>query len=375
MGSAACYYLAREGVKVLGLEQFGITHENGSHAGQSRLIRKAYFEHPGYVPLLERAYHNWDHLEDVTCEQVYYETGIFYAGSSTHPVIQGVHHSAEKYNIALTALNSQQVETSYAQFNLPKHYEAFIEPEAGFLIPEKIILLYVKKAKELGAVIQSNTAVIRWNKKEDYIMVETSNEIFTAKKIIICSGAFTSKLLPQYKPLLAVTRQTLAWVNMVKKEAFELGKFPCWIITDDEKPGVFYGFPLLPETTFGGPVGLKLAHHYPAAPTDPAQVNRNINSEDEKAILQIMDKYFRSAYTSIQTIKTCLYTNTPDEDFIIDYLPGYDSNVIVAAGFSGHGFKFASVIGEILADLAIDNSTVLPVEFLRINRFPEPVIR
>ena len=164
MGSATCYYLAKSGYKILGLEQFDISHEFGSHTGQSRIIRKAYFEHPDYVPLMERAYQNWKDVEQETGIQVYFKTGLLYAGNSTNEMIKGVKLSASLYNIDLEQLNSKDVFNRFPQFNFPETFDVLFEPEAGFLPPEKAIRLYASEATKNGAAIHSNEKVIEWKK-------------------------------------------------------------------------------------------------------------------------------------------------------------------------------------------------------------------
>src|SRR6188474_896808 len=164
MGSSACYHLSRDGHRVLGLEQFDISHEFGSHAGQSRIIRKAYFEHPDYVPLLERAYENWEMLEWETDKQVYYKTGLLYAGKPTNEIIAGVERSAGLYNIDLDQMNIAAAAEQFAQFKFPDDFEILFEPEAGFITPEKAIRLYASQAKKNGAIINANEKVIDWKR-------------------------------------------------------------------------------------------------------------------------------------------------------------------------------------------------------------------
>lgn len=186
---------------------------------------------------------------------------------------------------------------------------------------------------------------------------------------MITAGPWAGKLMPLLQPQLTVTRQVVAWVNMKNRDALALGKFPCWIIADENMPGIFYGFPVLPEEIFGEPIGFKLAHHYAAEKTDADSINRTTTAHDEKNILYALDQFFPGSYQSTHVVKTCLYTNTPDEHFIIDYLPGHHKDVAMAAGFSGHGFKFASAVGEILSDLVLKGKTDLPIGFLRAGRF------
>ena len=369
MGSAACYYLSKRGFKVLGLEQFDISHEYGSHAGQSRIIRKAYFEHPDYVPLLERAYKNWKALEWETGKQVYFKTGLLYAGNPNNQIIRGVEESAALYKIDLDQLNSVAATDQFPQFKFPDGFEILFEPEAGFITPEKAIRLYANEAKKNGAIIHSNEKVIEWKKNGDGIIIYTDKDSYQCNNLIITAGAWAGKMIPGFNDKIKVTRQFVAWIKTKNDEQFELNNFPCWMIGDDIKHGCFYGFPLLDTKRFGEPAGLKLAHHYPDQVTDPDNVNRQTTEEDLKNVKYCLDRYLPGVFDSVLSTKICLYANSPDENFIIDNLPGFENNVSVACGFSGHGFKFASVVGEILADLATEGRTSLPIEFLNAKRF------
>lgn len=376
MGSAACYYLSKRGYRVLGLEQFDISHEFGSHAGQSRIIRKAYFEHPDYVPLLEKAYENWKALEKETGQQLYFKTGLLYAGNAANEIIKGVKLAASLYNIELEQLDSKDVDNRFPQFNFPGNCDVLLEPQAGFLPPEKAIRLYASEAKKLGATIHSNEKVADWSKgtpseKKDgnNIIVKTDKQIYHCNKLIITAGAWAGKMIPGLSDKIKVTRQFVAWIKTKNDEQFALNNFPCWMIGDDDKHGCYYGFPLLDTKKFGEPAGLKLAHHFPMQITDPDNVNRQTTEEDFENVKYCLNKYLPGVFDSVLHTKICLYANSPDENFIIDKLPGYEENVSIACGFSGHGFKFASAVGEILADLAIEGKTDLPIQFLNAKRF------
>jgi sarcosine oxidase len=369
MGAAACYYLSKQGYKVLGIEQFDITHELGSHTGQSRLIRKAYFEHPDYVPLLNNAYHNWKELETETGEEVYFQTGLLYFGKPGNEMMEGVRSSASLFNIPLDDLNVTIVRKKFPQFHIENDLETLFEPEAGFLIPEKTIKLFTQQAIKKGAVIHTNEKVAEWKKEGSNIVVTTDKNIYRCHKLIICAGAWARKLIPQFQQTITITRQFIAWMKPVNPEIFELNNFPCWLLADNELPGCFYGFPVLPKEKFGEPHGLKIAYHHPGITTDPDKVNREVLKEDIDIIKYATEKYFPGKIESIAASKTCLYSYTPDEDFIIDKLPKFEDNVVIACGFSGHGFKFASVVGEILAELATEGKTKLPINFLSAKRF------
>ena len=368
MGAAACWWLARNNYKVLGLEQFDIPHGQGSHAGQSRIIRRAYFEHSDYVPLLERAYHNWKELEAITSSQVYYKTGLVYFGSPDAKLIKGTRQAAQQYDIPLDVLTHDEAGIRYPQINCPDHYQILFEPDAGFVTPEKAIALFTSDAIHHHADIRAREKVLEWKKENSVITVITNRNVYRADRLIISAGAWSGKIIPSLPAALKVTKQIVGWMNPGKWNDFELGNFPCWFLRDDDG-NMFYGFPILPAKDFGGPVGLKLALHKIGDEVDPDHVDRNIQQADEDILRNMLRKYIPDAAGNTLTLKSCLYTNSEDEDFIIDHLPGYDGMVTIAAGFSGHGFKFVSVIGEILADLAIKGKTDLPIDFLRLGRF------
>lgn len=367
MGSATCYFLAQRGYKVLGLEQFDTTpHENGSHAGQSRIIRKAYFEHPDYVPLLERAYKNWAELEELTGEKIYHQTGLLYCAPKHHSVIKGVKTAAEKFNIQLVPAGNSP---ALSYFRSGKDGEVLFEPEAGFLQPEKCIRLYCNEAIKKAAVIQTGEKMLKWEKQDGIIKVVTSEHTYHASKLIITAGAWAGQLLKELKIPLKVTRQVIVWTEPENPSSFTPDKFPCWLIAGDNIHGAWYGFPYLSGEAFPGPAGLKFALHYPGDEANPDHVKREVTAGELKEIIDEAKQYFVPAGYKVTAVKTCLYTNTPDENFIIDHLPGYDGDVTIACGFSGHGFKFGSVTGEILADLSMTGATALPIEFLGLKRF------
>ena len=369
MGSSTCYHLAKQGVSVLGIEQFDIPHELGSHAGQSRMIRKAYIEHPDYVPLLQSAYKNWHSLEAETGAELYFKTGILYVGKHNHPDITGLRKSAQLYSIEVNDLSRQQLAAQFPQFRIPEGYEVVIEPDAGFVTPERSILVYTERAIQLGAAIHTKEKTLDWKRNGGTITVTTNRQTYQCKKLIITAGPWAGKMIPGLSKNLKVTRQMVAWVKPRNWKQFELGTFPCWSIADDAQPGSFYGFPVLPTAKFGGPIGLKLAHHFHGTVSDPDNLNRVATPEDEAILVYALNKFFPEGYESTHVMKTCMYTNTPDENFILDFLPGQDKDVVVAAGFSGHGFKFSSVVGEIMADLAVKGSTAHPIGFLNAKRF------
>jgi sarcosine oxidase len=364
MGSAACYHLAKRGFSVLGLEQFDIPHEQGSHAGQSRLIRKAYGEDTAYVPLLQRAYENWKELESETGSRVYFETGLTYFGNPENTFLDTVRASAREYDIPIHAPDKSQ----YPEFQLPENTQIIHEPEAGFLTPERSIMLMADRAIRLGADILVGAEVLSWEHRADGVTVQTAGHRFSTRKIIFTSGAWTGNLVPELRTQLKITRQVLAWMQPQDWKPFELGTFPCWFMEDQGMD--FYGFPVLPTNLFGGPVGLKVALHHPGLELEnPNGMAQPILDSERQVLINFMERHLPTGFAKVLDVKTCLYTNSPDTHFMLDHLPGYGKDVVIGAGFSGHGFKFVSAIGEILADLAVMGQTPIPIDFLRLDRF------
>jgi sarcosine oxidase len=368
MGSATAYHLAKKGQKVLLLEQFDFIHPNGAHGGQTRLIRKAYFEHPDYVPLLLKAYQNWADLEAETKEKVYFETGILYFGEQNDTLLENTRASARLYNLKLEEWRMAEAKQKFPMFDaLPDDWESLFEPEAGFLLVEKCVQLYLKQALFFGATLKAQEKVVKWHENTVGVSVQTEKGNYHAKKLIFTAGAWTDKLLDDLNVPLKVTRQILGWVKPEKWADFTLDNFVCWGISDKAK-GLYYGMPILNNEDTSGHIGLKLGCHKHGDVVNPDNVNREITDADEATFRHCLEKYIPAANGDVLAIKTCLYTNSPDENFIIDYHPKH-KNVILACGFSGHGFKFASVVGEILCDLALQGETELPISFLSLDRF------
>ncbi len=353
MGVSACYHLARRGERVLGLEQFGIVHEEGSHTGQSRLIRKAYFEHSSYIPLLEASYVGWSELEAEARTQLYWPTGIAYFGEPGDEIMKGVKEAARAYGIPLES-------RTFPQFKMPSNFECVFEPQAGFLSPERAIASMAYLARERGAELMVHQQVLDWTYHKGEIIVTTSENEFKARKLVITAGAFVSDVLKLRVPL-KVTRQYLAWAETVHHR---LGDFPCWMISEKEQPGCLYGFPS--GTGLAGPEGMKLGYHRPGEEWHPDLPDGSTKEAD--LLNDRLKKYFTDEL-KVGELKTCKYTYSPDDHFVVDTLTEFDHKVIVATGFSGHGFKFVPVIGEVLSDLALKGSTKYPIDFLSQERF------
>jgi sarcosine oxidase len=362
MGSAACYHLAKRGAKVLGVEQFDIVHQNGSHFGQSRLIRKAYFEHPDYVPLLLRSYENWKEIEDIANTQLYFETGIAYVGPSGNELMANIRHSAKTYELPLKPYEVSSFKSEFPQFNIPVSYEVMVEPEAGIVTPERAIWTFAEEAVKLGAEIMQGCQVEAWKQVNDLVHVTTNKGEFVAKKVIFTAGAWTKKLLPDFRPKLKVTEQFIAWFKPDQWERFTVNNFPCWAW--EVEGYIYYGFPILPSGDFMGPIGLKVAHHFPGKEIQPKHIGNNDPTNEIRKLTEFLYDFIPGAAEQLLSVKSCLYTYSEDDHFIIDQ---FTDNVVIAAGFSGHGFKFIPVVGEVLADLALEGNSRLPIDFLKLR--------
>tara|TARA_B100000809_G_scaffold120550_1_gene118779 strand:+ start:1621 stop:2748 length:1128 start_codon:yes stop_codon:yes gene_type:complete len=361
MGSATLYNLAKRGRRVLGLEQFDIPHAEGSSHGVNRIIRLAYYEHPSYVPLLRRAYELWSEIESIAGEQLIYKTGSIDTAPAGHEVFEGSLESCLLHDIPHRVLNHAQINEQFPGYQLPVGHMGILQQDGGFVLSERSIVAYANAAMSEGAEIHAREVVSGWEPDRGGVRVFTDRGEYTAERLIITAGAWSSGLIPILEGLAVPERQVLAWLQPIDGSLYTPEVFPVFNAYFDE--GRYYGFPV-----FGIP-GFKVGrYHHLEEIIDLDSTIKTVNGEDEALLRSAVEKYFPKANGTTMTLKTCMFTNTPDEHFIVDSLPG-NTQVVVAAGFSGHGFKFASVIGEILSDLAIKGETEHDIDLLKIDRF------
>lgn len=369
MGSSACMHLAQRGARVLGLEQFGIPHDLGSSHGESRMIRLCYSEHPDYVPLLRRTYELWAQLQAQTGRDLLHLTGGLYLGRADGELVGGALRAAEVHGLPHELLSHDQVAERFGQFRLPADYVGFYEPDAGFLLPQPVIRAQADVALRHGARLQAHERVTEWRASDSGVTVHTDRGTYEAARLIWCGGAWSAPLLGEIGAPLVVTRQVMGWVWPRRPELFERANFPVWAIENPDS-SLHYGFPIVP-----GGLGLKVAHHVQGEATSPDEIDRGPRPGDEDDFRPALARVLPDADGPLLSMRVCMYTSSPDSHFIIDRHPDHP-RVMLAAGFSGHGFKFAAVIGEVLADLTLDGRTDLPVGFLGLRRFglrPRPV--
>lgn len=362
MGSATCFHLARRGLRVLGLEQFGIPHAQGAHHGYSRLIRKAYFEHPSYVALLQRAYALYDQLEALSGMKLLHRTGGLYMGTPEGEAVGGTLRSAREHRLPVEEFTHEGLRRRFPQFHLPKDHVGVLEPDAGFLVPERVVATQCEYALRSGAEIHGMEAVKGWEADDTGVRVHTAAGEYRARNLVLSSGAWTDRLVRDLGVELVVTRQVWGWVWPRKPQLFALGTLPVWAL-DAAGGGVHYGLPMVTENP-----GFKIALHRAMEQTDPDRVARDPQPGDLETFRPMLREVVPDGDGPLLALRVCLYTNSPDKHFIIDTHPRH-ANVALACGFSGHGFKFSSVVGEILADLAQHGKTTLPIDFLSLKRF------
>jgi len=346
MGSAALYHLARRGRRVLGIEQFSLGHEFGSSHGVTRIIRLAYAEHPAYVPLLRRAYQLWREMEHEAGERLLFLTGGLDAGPPGGQMVTGSLRSCREHGIAHELLDAGEIARRFPGYRLPAEMAAVYQAEGGFVLPERSIAAHVTAALARGAEVHGCERVVAWHAQGGGVEVRTDRGSYLADRLVIAAGAWAAQAMPELKTLAAPERQVLIWTQPLRPERFAPATFPIFNMEAEE--GRFYGFPI-----YGVP-GFKIGkYHHRGEQVDPDRMNRGSDSEDEKVLREAIARYFPDANGATLAMKTCLFTNSPDEHFILDLHPAWPQ-VSVAAGFSGHGFKFAPVIGEILADFVLD---------------------
>jgi sarcosine oxidase len=361
MGTAAASELAGRGYRVLGIEQFAIGHQQGSSHGETRIIRKAYFEHPGYVPLLRRAYERWYELEQNTGERLFVECGVLSIGTADSEVVAGVLASSREHELPIETFNARELRRRFPQFVISADWTGVLEREAGFLLVERCVAAQAAQARSKGAELHEQEEVVAWRADERHVEVVTRGDRYAAQKLVITAGAWATRLLDDIGVRLSVMRQAAMWFRPRSPADFRRDRFVCYIV--DAADGFFYGFPMIDAC------GVKVARHYGAPElADPSAVDWSVQSDDESTLRAFLRACLPLADGAATRGSVCMYTLTPDRHFVIDLHPLH-VNVAIAAGFSGHGFKFASVVGEILADLCEHGVARLPIAMFQAGRF------
>jgi sarcosine oxidase len=363
MGSAAAWQLARRGQRVLGLERIDIPHAMGSSHGVTRIIRLPYYESPDYLPLLRRAYELWRDIEAIAGEQLLTITGSIDAGPEAGPLFQGALASARLHGLPHEVLNGAAVNERFPAYRLPARHRALYQPDGGFIASERAIVAHVRAAQAAGAEIRARERVLGWEAPAggEGVSVRTDKGSYRAARLVLAAGAWMAELAAPLAALAVPERQVLAWLQPHAPELFAPARFPVFNLEVAE--GRYYGLPIyaVPGFKFG-------RYHHRGETAAADAMRRDVDAEDEHLLRQFAERYFPAGAGPTMALRSCMFTNTPDGHFILDRHPSYPQ-VILASPCSGHGYKFASVIGEVLADLATgDGASRHAIGFLSLDR-------
>jgi sarcosine oxidase len=361
MGSAALFHLASRGVKAVGIEQFRPGHDRGSSHGESRAIRLGYFEHPSYVPLVRSAFDGWRELERLTGEAVLTVTGIIEAGRPGSQLLDGSLRACQLHGLEHELLDAAEVCRRFPAIELPSGFSALWQPQGGFLRPDTANALYLRLAQEGGASVMADARVISVASTADGVRLRLADRVIEAGAVVVTSGPWIGELAPELRPHLSLKRMVLCWYEPKRPELFQPGVLPVFAIDGGED--IMYGFPV-----FAG-MGFKCASHFGGRQLAHADLARqDAGPADEAVTRRFLERYLPAGAGPLRAMKTCIYTMTPDEDFIIG--PSRtDPRIVLCSACSGHGYKFASVIGEALADLSTNGATRHDLSRFSLDRF------
>lgn len=363
MGAAAALRLAERGARVVGFEQFDFVHDRGSSHGESRIIRQAYFEHPDYVPLLRSAYDQWRELEARSGEKLLFETGVLMVGPADGEAVFGTLNTAATHGIPIERLTGREAQSRWPGLQFRDADTVVFEPGAGYLPVERCVASCLQHARNAGAELYDRTSVLGWTDSGNHLRVTTTAGEFATSAIVITAGAWTNRIAARLRLPLSVVRKFVGWFPIEPARRLAALQLPPYFF--ETTAGWFYGLPTLDGRT------LKISRHSGGEPVGvPDDVPRDVLPDDVPPLQDFIATHVPAATTTLDRHQVCLYTLTPDQHFAIGTDPG-DSRVVFAAGFSGHGFKFAMVTGDILADLALQGSTRHPIEFLSPRRFAD----
>lgn len=343
MGSATLFHLAQRGIRAVGLDRYGPPHVLGSTHGLSRIIRESYYEHPRYVPLVQRAYELWSDLERRSARRLFHQTGGLMIGRRDGVLVSGAMRSAGEHQLQHELLSAQDVNRRFPAFTVPGDMVGFFEPRAGVLDPEGCVDAHLRLAEALGAEVHPNEPVTEWSAAGGRVRVTTAQAEYDAGRIAICAGAWTPDLLDGDDLSLRVERQVMHWFTPARgAEQLNIARCPI-AMTEYDADRIFYFVPDNGD-------GVKAAIHHEGEITHPDRVRRDVDAKEAEPVRRLLARYLPGANGELRGSATCLYTDTADGHFLITP-HSRDAEALVVSACSGHGFKFASAIGEAVADL------------------------
>lgn len=367
-GSGVLYHLAKRGARALGIDQYGIAHDRGSSHGETRIIRKAYFEHPDYVPLLHRAYDLWNELQTETGRPLFHQVGLFIAGAPDCESVSGTLLAAKTHNLPVDRLSAAEAHARFRGYHFPDHVTVVFERQAGYLDVEPCVAAHIQGALRRGAALQTGERVVDWSSDGQSVAVRTERAEYRAARLVITAGPWASEMLrrgsePGGRPfadVFRVVRKPVYWFAAGSDYDVAAGNSTFFFETP---AGQFYGFPRIDGRS------IKMAEHTGGDDVpNPTCVDRTEHAADLDRVATFLGEFMPRIDPHPVKHSVCMYTRTPDCHFLIDRHPAHE-NVVFGAGFSGHGFKFTSVLGEALAEMALDGTTRHPVRFLGMRAF------
>lgn len=371
IGSAALAAVARRGVPVIGIDRLEPPHDLGSSHGGSRIIRAAYFEHPDYVPLARDAFQGWERLESETGRRCLERCGVLLTGGPKSEVLRESLSAAARHGIVAEEIEPDDLRRRWPMFDVPDDHRGLFEPDAGFVVPETGVAAHLEVARRHGARILTGLEVRAIEEGEGGPVVICDGRRLEASAVIVTAGAWTRRLLPELSSAsLEPQRKVIVWCDSTEGRGSEIdsSRMPAWLIDDEGRfgDGVYYGVPAHAGQV--GPSGVKIGFHGPGPAVDPEDVDREIAAEVTARFHRDVSDYLPGLLEPPHEAASCLYTMSLDQHFVIDRVPGR-SGVVVAAGFSGHGYKFAPALGERIADLGLGLDAAHDVRFLGMSRF------
>jgi sarcosine oxidase len=357
MGSAAAFHLARSDLRVLALDRFAPPHSLGSSHGQTRIIREAYFEHPVYVPMVQRAYVLWHELQQLAGEPLLLQTGGLMIGQENGVVFGGAKRSAELHHLPHEVLSVSEIHRRFPALRPDQSMSGIWEPRAGILFPERCIAAHLALAARHGADLRYDEPVLSWSPVGSGVEVNTSKARYQAAQLVLSAGSWVQQLVPELNLPFTIERQVQFWFEPNASPAlFHPEHCPIHLWEYDQRR-FFYGFPDLGD-------GVKVACHHHGETTSPEAIRREVSADEVEAMRAVVRRFLPTGDGPLRSAVVCMYTNTPDEHFWIDRHPNCPG-VFIASPCSGHGFKFSSVIGEILRDLVIEGKSAFDLDLFR----------
>lgn len=366
-GSAAAASLARRGLRVLGLDRFGPGESLGSSGGWSRMIRIAHFEHPGLVPFAMASWDRWLDLEEETSTPLLTETGGLYGGPPGSSIVAGASDSVGDHAVSHEVLDADEIHRRWPILEPAEETVAILENRAGTIRIDRALDAYREVARRAGGTLRYGRRVVDWRPAPGGgIEVETDDgQVVGGAHLVLTAGPWIGALVPDLRLPLTVEREIPMWFQpIVEPTSVGADRLPIWVLRDGDT--MFYGIPHDAE------LGLKVSIHHWGSFVDPDTVERQVSDAEVERVREFLRRRMPAADGPLRNAKVCLYTNTPDQSFIVGRHPAV-TGVAFASACSGHGFKFAPVIGEILADLAIDGATAWPIDAFRADRFGSAV--